>query len=620
MSHPILIRVRLILGAFLLTFLAAPVRADERPARVSDILGTFSVNGAEEDEITSLDQNSVVREGDTLWTDRRSRAEMELEQGSRIRLSESSKLEIRSLNGSPELRLWSGSLYLDLSDRWDQPFLVDTPEGEIRVEPNSVVRVDLGADSDTRVSVWSGEARVTPENGEPARLRSSERVYLESGHIVEGPERFDRDDRDAFDRYHIERVDYYIDRPLPRELEHDLPGARDLQQNGAWVVMDQVRYWRPYHEVDWRPYSRGYWSVAPGWGYTWVDYHPWGYVTSHYGRWLYQPSHGWLWYPGYVWSPAAVYWGTWGDYYGWAPLDPWDRPCFFGMGSFIALGLDIDFQCWTFCHRNRFFYGRHHWRLEDGRKHLHGWKEVRLPRERFRPVQRVYDEIGIPRHNARGLTVNRDGRPARDGVLESEKRIPERRLRTIQQRFHVSPDRDRQRAQRSNEVERYQRAPWLDIVPEQILVRKEAEQRVRRAPSIRTPRAGPAPRGTTTRPGRDEPFRRNQPSLPRPDRIPAQPRRLPATPPSVPTRPGRTPGGAAVPRTPAGGAPRHTQPAPTQTRPVPPAGRPPSGGTAPGGVRTAPPMVRPMPGRPMPGAAPAVPGRPSAPTGRGNRR
>lgn len=625
MSHTLSASARAALSALILLLLAVPARAaDERPARVSDIRGTLSVNGEDEDEISSLDRNSVVREGDTLWTDRDSRAELELEQGSRIRLAESSKLEIRSLNGSPELRLWTGSVYLDLSDRRDRPFIVDTPEGEVRIEPSSVVRVDLGADSDTRVSVWSGEARVTPESGEPARLRSSERVYLESGHIVEGPERYQREDRDAFDQYQIERVDFYIDRPVPLELEQDLPGARDLHQNGAWVVMDQVRYWRPYHEVDWRPYSRGYWSVVPGYGYNWVDYHPWGYVTSHYGRWLYRPSHGWLWYPGYTWSPAAVYWGIWGDYYGWAPLDPWDRPCFFGMGSFIALGLDIDFQCWTFCQRNRFFHGRHHWRLEEGRRHLHGWKEIKHARDKFRPVHRVYDEIGIPRHTARGLTVNPDGRPVRERVLEIESGIPERRLRSIQQRFRVAPERDRERAQRSNEAERYQRAPWLDIVPGQVLVRKEAEERLRRVPNARPPRTRPETPGATRRPDRDEPFRRTHPSLPPVDRSPSLPRRLPDTPQRTPRTPGRAPGTTTLPKEPSGTAPRLNRPTPGQARPQPT--RPVSPGAArPGGARTAPPgfnpmpTVRPTPARPVPSTGSVVPGRPGAPQGRGSQ-
>lgn len=600
----LLFMLRALMGMLLLGTLAAPGWAEPvRPARVSDLAGTLSVAGEDED-VSSLDRNSVVREGDTLWTDRDSRAELELEHGGWVRLAESTKVEIRSLNGSPELRLWSGSLYFDLSPRQQRELLLDTPEGDVHIDADSVVRVDLGKDRDARVTVWSGQARVIPEAGEAIRLRSSERLYLERGKATGEPSRFDREDRDAFDRYQRDRVDYYIDRPLPRELAQDLPGARDLDRYGSWVEVERERYWRPACEPDWRPYSRGYWSVVPGWGYTWVDYHPWGYVTCHYGRWLYRPTYGWLWRPAYVWGPGWVYWSSWGDNYGWCPLDPWDRPCFYGPSTFLVLGLEIWPNSWTFCPRNRFHYGRHHWLLDHDRRSLVGWKEIRLRPGDFHPVRNVYDEIGLPRDPARGLTLGRDGRPARDRVLELERGLPESRLRSIQERFRVQPGRDRDRFQRPGEVERYQRAPWLDPAPDQILKQRDAERRIRLDPTPRPgterPRPEPEPSVPGRRPGRDDPFRRAEPTLPRTDHTPSPDRtRVPAPP------PGRT---APTPRTP-DHAPRAPARPDADTAPKPPpgprAGRTPGSskpGPASGPVRTPPPAggVR----RSIPGTAP----------------
>jgi hypothetical protein len=37
---------------------------------------------------------------------------------------------------------------------------------------------------------------------------------------------------------------------------------------------------------------------------------------------LYDDNYGWLWVPGYNWSPAWVTWGTVDNYYAWAPLMP----------------------------------------------------------------------------------------------------------------------------------------------------------------------------------------------------------------------------------------------------------------------------------------------------------
>jgi hypothetical protein len=54
----------------------------------------------------------------------------------------------------------------------------------------------------------------------------------------------------------------------------------------------------------------------------WVSDYSWGWAPFHYGRWMHDPYYGWVWVPGYEWSPAWVAWRHGGDYYGWAPLRP----------------------------------------------------------------------------------------------------------------------------------------------------------------------------------------------------------------------------------------------------------------------------------------------------------
>jgi hypothetical protein len=536
-----------------------------RTARVSDVRGTLSVHGDDDDDISTIALNAVIQVDDTLWTDRDSQAELELEHGNWARLSEQTKLDVRGLGAAPEFRLWSGSVYFDLSDRQDRPFHLITPAGDLDISSDSIVRVDLGNDLDTRVSVWHGQVRLTPDEGEVVRLRSSERVYLDD-HQPVGPERFDRDDRDAFDRYQRERMDYYADRPVPRELERDLLGARELRDNGSWVEVEQTRFWRPYPTADWRPYSRGYWSDVPGWGYTWVDYHPWGFTTSHYGRWLLHPVYGWLWYPGYVWGPGWVYWGTWGDYYGWAPLDPWGRPSYNGSGSFISFGLVIDARSWTFCHRDDFFHSRHHWLFTHGRRPFAGAREVQLVPSRFRPVRSFQTEIGIPRKHVRGLVTGKDDRPVRERVLDLERALPPRRQQAIQRRFNVTPGRDAERAAHPSESERLQRLPGVPFDPGRLLKGREAELRVQpKPPTVRLAQPVPTPRsGGSVRTGRDDPFRRSSPAtgpvrLPRERAVPTIPRWTP----NLPQRQGRP---APTTRTGTGTHRQRSQPSPTERR------------------------------------------------------
>jgi hypothetical protein len=63
-----------------------------------------------------------------------------------------------------------------------------------------------------------------------------------------------------------------------------------------------------------------------------MSYESYGWIVYHHGHWFYDPSFGWVWIPGYRWSPAVVVWIYYGDYVGWAPFpppgvaipDPWD--------------------------------------------------------------------------------------------------------------------------------------------------------------------------------------------------------------------------------------------------------------------------------------------------------
>jgi hypothetical protein len=97
-----------------------------------------------------------------------------------------------------------------------------------------------------------------------------------------------------------------------------------LAPHGEWIPVDGgVFAWRPVN-VDgaWRPYGTGQWLWTDD-GWYWDSDEPWAWATYHYGRWYYDDYYGWLWLPGYDWSPAWVEWRYGGDYVGWAPLGPY---------------------------------------------------------------------------------------------------------------------------------------------------------------------------------------------------------------------------------------------------------------------------------------------------------
>ena len=71
--------------------------------------------------------------------------------------------------------------------------------------------------------------------------------------------------------------------------------------------------------VGWSPYSNGSWYYT-NIGLSWWSYDPWGWYPHHYGNWFFDAGwNSWCWSPGYVYSPAWVYWGYSGSYLGWCP-------------------------------------------------------------------------------------------------------------------------------------------------------------------------------------------------------------------------------------------------------------------------------------------------------------
>src|SRR3569833_105218 len=259
--------VGILSGAF---SLRAPAwAAQELPAaRVSDLQGQLAVRGTGDAEPTFVARNTTLRPGDLLWTDAKGHAEVELDRGTWLRLAEDTKIELKELSPKPTVRIWTGSVYADLSDR-AAALHVSTPSGDVDVDPNSVVRVDLSKKDSTRVTVQHGMAQVSGTCGSPVHANAGTRVYADVGKAAEEAKRFDYSDRDGFDQYQRNRTDYYVDRPLSRHQDQDFPGARELDRDGNWVEVEKHYYWKPNVGSDWRPYSSGYWDYVPDYGYCW---------------------------------------------------------------------------------------------------------------------------------------------------------------------------------------------------------------------------------------------------------------------------------------------------------------------------------------------------------------
>jgi len=95
-----------------------------------------------------------------------------------------------------------------------------------------------------------------------------------------------------------------------------------LDGYGTWMdVAGLGRVWQPAVSYDWMPFADGQW-VWTDRGWMWISDEPFAWVVYHYGYWSRWGATGWLWVPGYEWSPARVRWYAGEDFVGWAPLSP----------------------------------------------------------------------------------------------------------------------------------------------------------------------------------------------------------------------------------------------------------------------------------------------------------
>ena len=139
-----------------------------------------------------------------------------------------------------------------------------------------------------------------------------------------------------------------------------------LAPYGQWISDPHLGYvWLPNVNDDFRPYfTEGHW-VMTGNGNTWVSYYPWGWACFHYGRWNYNDYYGWIWIPGYEWSPGWVAWRWGGGLCGWAPLSP--------GADWAGVSYTCPQDWWVFLHPRYLYKPRYHniWRNDfmDGPLH-----------------------------------------------------------------------------------------------------------------------------------------------------------------------------------------------------------------------------------------------------------
>jgi hypothetical protein len=353
---------------------------------------------------TPADVNQPLMVGDRIQVPEGSKVELILPDHNLVRLDGGSDLVLEHLAGSPDgndratvLRLLEGNAQLVVTEDslGDELPRVDTANATVYPQDFGTYRIAADKGGWSEVTVRYGKAQVVTDQGSED-LGAGEQAVVEAEIDVH-----EATGMDGLERWAM-RLDQESEQQAGadglNDVNEDLRySAAPLNRYGGWVTVSNQRYWRPRVADDWRPYTDGRWVYTPS-GMTWVSSEPWGWVPYHYGSWDYVPGYGWLWQPGYVYSPAWVYW-YWGpSYTGWCPMGYYTRYyASAGFGGFHAgvygwAGGDWGaFSRWTFVsssywrgyhdgYRNGFRDGRGHWdvrryavpiqELQRGGRHL----------------------------------------------------------------------------------------------------------------------------------------------------------------------------------------------------------------------------------------------------------
>src|SRR5271166_4510366 len=322
-----------------------------RVARLQYTSGEVSMQPGGVNDWVAASLNRPLTTSDRVWTDKDSRAELNVGDGF-IRMSSETSVTLTNVSDSTvQLELDQGTLEVTVAHlEKGEIYEIDTPNLAFTVMKTGVYRFDVHPKEDqTWVTVRSGYGEATG-NGAAVRVNSGLQVRFSGANSLQHAS-YSAPARDGFDDWAQVRDKRLENSLSARYVSPGVIGYQDLDAYGTWqVVAPYGAIWVPTSvPAGWAPYRYGHWAWIAPWGWTWVDDAPWGFAPFHYGRWVYYNNY-WGWAPGPLgywnpyYAPALVGWiggpgfgigfgwgGGWGGgwgfgiNFGWFPLG-WGAP------------------------------------------------------------------------------------------------------------------------------------------------------------------------------------------------------------------------------------------------------------------------------------------------------
>lgn len=261
-----------------------------RYARVGESDGNSEVQIQAADAWQPALRNTPLAQSARVQTAAGSHAEIELDEGSVVRLAPESLLELSDytrLSSGQRLTLLSldrGMAYFTGQAGKQDALMLAVPGAQVTVQRGARVRIEA-ADQWSQIAVIEGKVRFSSPSaemdlaeGEMARVDPSNRakfyLYREiaSYESDRWSEARDKALASATSSTHVPDLRY---------------GVQDLDVAGTWIDTETFgTVWKPKTVEGWTPYRDGRWAWYDDLGYTWIANDTWGWLPYHYGRWL----------------------------------------------------------------------------------------------------------------------------------------------------------------------------------------------------------------------------------------------------------------------------------------------------------------------------------------------
>lgn len=302
-------------------------------ARISIVQGEVNLKRGDNGQLSAAVVNAPMMARDHLETAPGSRAEVQLDAMTAIRLGPNTDIGFADLAYQRyQVQVGLGTIILRVLGNPNAQLEVDTPSVALRPVAPGEYRISVFDNGTSQVTVRSGRLEMNGARG--SEMVESGRTLLVRGDSSDPEFQTSYEiARDPFDDWSAERDHELEASQAYRYVSPDVNGAQDLDANGDWVPSEYGEAWAPRGvAADWSPYSTGQWAWQDYYGWTWVDTASWGWAPYHYGRWFWNVrSRGWCWWPGgrsarAFWSPAQVGFFGWGrGGMGWVALAPHER-------------------------------------------------------------------------------------------------------------------------------------------------------------------------------------------------------------------------------------------------------------------------------------------------------